>query len=127
MMNLKNLFTASALVMFSLGLGLVLAPGPLMAARTGSTPDVLIVHVARQFGVAMLAAGVISWLARGASDSTARNAIISGFCLLYILLPIETSLSIWRGSESAQGFILVVIFGLLAAGFILIGKPRFKL
>ena len=126
-MNLKNLFTASALVAILLGLGLILVPVPLMTARTGHPPDVLTAHVARQFGTALLAAGVISWMARHATDSSARNAIVIGLSLLYTLLPIETAISIARGSESAEGFVLVVVFGLLAVGFILIGRPRLTL
>ena len=125
-MNLKNLFTLSAVVSSLLGLGLLLAPGPLMAVRTGQAPDVLTAHVASQFGTAMLAAGVISWLARGAPDSPARNAIVVGLVLLYVLLPIETAISIFRGSESAEGFVLVFVFGLLAAGFMVVGKPRLR-
>jgi len=125
--NLKNIFTISALVAVLLGLGLILAPAPLITARTGHPPYVLTAHIARQFGTAMLAAGVISWMARRTSDSAARNAIVTGLALLYVLLPIETAISILRGSESAEGFILVVIFGLLAAGFILIGRPRLTL
>ena len=123
-MNLKNLFIASALAASLLGLGLIFLPVPLMTARTGHAPDILTAHVARQFGTAMLAAGVISWMARNAADSAARNAIVAGLTLLYVLLPIETAISIGRGSESAEGFVLVVIFGLLAVGFLLIGKPQ---
>ena len=123
-LNLKNLFIISALVASLLGLGLILAPVPLMAARTGQPPDILTAHVARQFGIAMLAIGIISWMARNASDSGARNSIVVGFALDYVLLPIETIISIVRGSESVEGFVLVAIFGLLAVGFILIGKPK---
>jgi len=123
-MNLKNLFIISALLAILLGLGLILVPTPLMTARTGHPPDILTAHVARQFGTALLAAGVISWMARHAADSTARNAIVTGLTLLYLLLPIETAISIARGSESAEGFVLVVVFGLLAVGFILVGRPR---
>jgi len=126
-MNLKNLFTASALVASLLGLGLILVPGSLMTARTGQPPDILTAHVATQFGIAMLATGVISWMTRDAADSAARNAIVAGLTLLYVLLPIETAISIARGSESAEGFLLVVVFGLLAVGFILIGRPRLTL
>ena len=123
-MNLKNLFIISALVASLLGLGLILAPVPLMTARTGQPPDILAAHVARQFGIAMLAIGVISWKARNASDSAARNGIVVGSTLVYVLLPIETVISIVRGSESVEGFVLVAVFGLLAVGFILIGKPK---
>lgn len=123
-MNLKNLFIISALVASLLGLGLILAPEPLMTARTGQPPDILTAHVARQFGIAMLAIGIISWMVRNASDSAARNGIVVGLVLVYVLLPIETIISIMRGSESAEGFVLVTIFGLLAVGFILIGKPK---
>jgi hypothetical protein len=123
-MNLKNLFTASSLIASLLGLGLILVPVPLMTVRTGQPPDLLTAHVARQFGTAMLAAGVISWMARDAADSASRNAIVAGLTLLYVLLPIETTISIARGSESVEGFVLVAVFGLLAVGFILIGKPR---
>ena len=98
-----------------------------MNARTGQLPDTLTAHVARQFSTAMLAAGVISWMARRATDSPARNAIVVGFVLLYVLLPLETAISIMRGSESAEGFVLVIVFGLMAAGFIWIGKPRLTL
>jgi hypothetical protein len=123
-MNLKNLFTTSSLIASLLGLGLILVPVPLMTVRTGQPPELLTAHVARQFGTAMLAAGVISWMARDAADSASRNAIVAGLTLLYVLLPIETTISIARGSESVEGFVLVAVFGLLAVGFILIGKPR---
>ncbi len=125
-MSLKNLFTLSAVVSSLLGLGLLLAPGPLMAARTGQAPDVLTAHVASQFGTAMLAVGVISWMARRAPDSPARNAIVVGLILLYVLLPIETAISIFRGSESAEGFVLVIVFGLMAAGFMVLGRPKLR-
>ncbi len=124
-MNLKNLFTTSALVAIMLGLGLILVPVPLMTARTGQPPDILTTHVARQFGTVMLTSGVISWMARNAADSAARNAIVVGLTLLYVLLPIETAISVVRGAESVEGLVLVIIFGLLAFGFLLIGKPRF--
>ena len=100
-MNLKNLFIISTLLAILMGLGLILVPTPLMTARTGHPPDILTAHVARQFGTALLAAGVISWMARHAAESTARNAIVTGLTLLYVLLPIETAISIARGSESA--------------------------
>ena len=58
-----------------------------------------------------------------AADSTARNAIIVGFTLLYVLSPTETVISIARGSEKAEGFTLVVVFGLLAVSIILLGRP----
>lgn len=58
-----------------------------------------------------------------AADSTDRNAILVAFTLLYVLSPIETVISIARASEKAAGFILVVVFGLFAVSFILLGRP----
>ncbi len=123
-MNLKNLFIVSAVLSGLMGLGLLLAPVALLTARTGAAPDELTADVAAEFGVGLLAAAVISWMAREADDSPARNAIVTGLSLLYVLLPLGTLASIAKGLESAAGWVLVIIMGLLAAGFILIGKPR---
>jgi peptidoglycan/LPS O-acetylase OafA/YrhL len=123
-MKLKYVFIASAVVSGLLGLGLLLAPGPLMAARTGQAPDELTAHVAAEFGVGLLAAAVISWMTREAPDSPARNAIVTGLTLLYVLLPLGTLASIAKGLESAEGLVLVALMGLLGAGFVLIGRPR---
>ena len=125
-MKLKTLFIISAAVLALLGLGLIFFLEPLMLARTGSVPNILTAHVARQFGTAILAISVISWLSRNSGNSSARNAVVIGLTVLFVLLPIETVFAIARGSESQEGYLLVVIFGLLAVGFILIGKPSFS-
>lgn len=121
-MNLKFLFTLSAVVLFLLGSGLLLLPNELITMRTGQAPGALTIHMARQFAILSLVLGIISWRVRTSARSKELNAIIFGLIIAFIILPIETALSIRNGSESAEGWLLVILFSVLAIGFILAGR-----
>jgi FtsH-binding integral membrane protein len=90
--------------------------------RTGQAPGALTIHIARQFAILSLVLGIISWRVRTSARSKELNAIIFGLIIAFIILPIETALSIRNGSESAEGWLLVVLFSVLAIGFILAGR-----
>lgn len=117
-MTQSRMFSASAVVLALLGLGLLIFPVPLISARTGQTPGDLVLHLARQFGTLAFVLGLIAWRLRHAAPSKERSAIRLGLTLAFIILPVETAFSILRGSESAEGWLLVAVFGLLAAGLI---------
>ena len=117
-MKLKTLFTLSAILLGFLGAGLLFAPSPLISMRTGQAPGDLTQHIARQFGTLALVLAYIAWRMRSAMPSDGRKTVILGLTLAFSILPIETALSIFSGAESAEGWVLVAIFALLALGFI---------
>ena len=117
-MKLSTVFTLSAILLGLLGAGLLFAPSPLISMRTGQAPGELTQHIARQFGTLALALAYIAWRMRSAKPPDDRKAVTLGLTLAFIILPIETALSIFSGAETSEGWVLVAIFALLALGFI---------
>ena len=117
-MKLKSLFIVSAIVLSALGMGLLFLPEALITMRTGEIPNELTLHVARQFGILSLGLAFVAFSIRSAEDSLERKAVALGLTITFFLLPLETAWSIIQGTESAEGWVLVIVFAFITLGFI---------
>ena len=113
----RNHFLMIATVVFALfGLGLLLAPH-LVASIYGTTFNPGGETAARLLGALLLGSACVYFWACEAEDSVALTAILRGgaiYCVLALLLTLWfTTSGIW----GAMGWLTVVLFILLAAGF----------
>ncbi len=114
-MNFKTFLTVVAVVAVLFALGLLLAPGFMDSTfGTGGTPGEMLSD--RMYGSALLAFGVLFWLARDFTGASARPIIISGLVGEGVLF-VVTLVAMLGGVMGATGWITVVISLLFALGF----------
>ena len=75
-MKVKPFLIITAALAFLFSVGFILMPAQIPAMH-GITADEGMQHMAQNFGSALLAIAVVSWLARNTPDSKARRAIVS--------------------------------------------------
>ena len=115
-MNLKNLFMLNAVVALVFGLAFVLMP-----AQTGGlyaldfTDGGLL--IARLFGAALVSFAVLTWLAKDAKPSGARDAIVLALFIGDAIGFVVSLLAQFAGVANALGWSTVVIYLVLAIGF----------
>jgi hypothetical protein len=115
-MNLKNLITIQVILFILGGLGSLLAPQAFLSPF-GVTLDESGVGLARLYGVTVLMAAVICWLARDAAPSEARRAIVIGLIVGNGLAFIAMIVNILSGAYTSLAWVNAVFFLLLAIGF----------
>ena len=115
-MKLGTLFTINAVVTVVFGLAFVLVAGTLLSLY-GITlsPGGLI--VARLFGAALLGYAVLTWFARNAEESEARQAVVLALFIGDVVGFIVALLGQLSGAVNALGWSTVAIYLLLALGF----------
>ena len=79
-MNVKAFFTVHSIIAFVFALGFIAIPARLVAMYGGNL-NAAGVFMARLFASALFTYAAVLWFARNCEDSSARRAIISGFCL----------------------------------------------
>jgi hypothetical protein len=112
----KRLFTLNGMVAGGYGLALLVATGPILDVY-GITPNPEGVDMARWFGLELLAIGLMTWLARDATESAGGRAIARALAVTYT---IGVVLALWGtlfGPFNALGWIAVGLNLLLGAGF----------
>jgi nitrate reductase gamma subunit len=77
-MNLKILFIIAAVVTLVFGVLFILIPDQVYSWY-GVNADMQLNYMGGLFGAALVAVGLIAWLARNAADSDARKAIVLSF------------------------------------------------
>ena len=114
-MKLSTFLTIVAVVAVLFGLGLLLAPGFMdLTFGTEGTPGEMVSD--RMYGSALLAFGVLFWLARDFTGASARPILLAGLVgegLLFVV----ALLAMLGGVMDATGWITVVISLLFALGF----------
>jgi hypothetical protein len=88
----------------------------------GVNPSTLL--MARYFGVALLGIGLVTWLARNADKSKARDAIALGLAISYVAgfaLSVQATLT---GQMNSLGYLPVVVYFLLILGYGFAGFSR---
>ena len=120
-MNLKTMFTISFVFFLLLGLGFVLFP-EFALTQSGVDPDNNIILVTRELGAVTLGFAVISWMARSAGPSKARDGIVAAIVLTSVVLGIVDALAIVSGVSSSTNWVFVAISALLAIGFAVTGR-----
>ncbi|MCX6543912.1 MAG: hypothetical protein NTV05_05805 [Acidobacteria bacterium] len=115
-MSIKTLFTIGAVITGLLGVAWLFAPS-FMLADWGLPDDAATVYMARRCGAMFFGYSTILWVARGASASPARRAIVTGGLVLTLVLTAVTLVGVLGGTIGPRAWIVVVIEALLAAGF----------
>ena len=115
-MKLSTLFTINAIVAFLFGLTFVLVPGTAMSFY-GITLSLGGIIVAQLFGASLLGYAVLTWSARNAGESEARNAIVLAMVLSETIGFIVALLGQLSGAVNGLGWSTVLIYLVLALGF----------
>jgi hypothetical protein len=102
--KLGIMFTISSVLMFFLGLGLTVMTST-MLGMINLDANPAAVHFAKAAGGALLGLAVMTWLARNSGPSPARNALVLGLTLIFLLEGIEYVRAILTGSLQAVGWL----------------------
>ena len=115
-MKLKGFFIISAVLGLTLGLSFFIKPA-LVMSTFGVSAGEAHQHTARNFGSAVIALAVISWVTRDAGDSIARRAIILGLFTYFIFGSISIISFQLQGNANIYGWFIIVLHVLLALSF----------
>ena len=116
-MKLANLHLLTAVLATVFGLAFLLAPQATVSMY-GVTTDVAGVFMSRLLGATYLGIGVLTWKAKVAPWDAASRAIVAGLATANVIaLPVSLYEQL-RGTTNALGWLTVVIFAVLAAGYV---------
>jgi hypothetical protein len=115
-MKLSNLMVTNAIVAGIFGIGFVVAPGTI-AALYGVTGTAPLYFVAQLYGSSLIAFAMITWVARSASDSEARKAIVLGLLVGDAIAFVVCLIAQLSNVINALGWSTVVIYLFLTLGF----------
>jgi hypothetical protein len=117
-MSYRNLLTATTIVAFLFGLGMIFIPYQLFTLY-----NVLLdpggVFVAKLFGATLMAIGVMSWLGRNVHDAIGRQVVITTNLVGNVLGFVISLLGILDGSTGVNnlGWSTVVFYFVFAAAY----------
>ncbi len=115
-MNVKILFTLTAIVTLLFGLGFTFLPAPLTELY-GAKLTTGGIYVGQLFGSVLIGLAIIAWYARNAGRSIFLNAVLLAFFITDLL---GFLLSLWArlgGVVNELGWSSVVLYGLFTIGF----------
>ena len=115
-MKLSTLMVVNTIVAGVFGIVFVLIPWQVLSLY-GIVPDPAINYVGQLFGAALLTFALMSWRARKADDSDARQAIILAFFMGDCIGFIVALRGQFAGVVNSLGWSTVLIYLLLAIGF----------
>jgi hypothetical protein len=115
-MKLNTLLTINAVVILVYAVGALFIPATMliMYGMTYGPGEQL---MTRYFGASMLALGLLSWLARNATDAIARRTIILAFLVFDAAGVVISLLGTLSRVMSPLGWQVVVIYLLFCIGF----------
>jgi hypothetical protein len=119
--NAFLVFAATVSIIYAIGNLLVPAWVHELHGLTSSPSASL---VSRFLGSALLGLGVIVWMARHCVDSDALSAIMRGGLVVAAAGFIVSVHATTAGLMNSMGWVLVVVQGLLALGFVFFGSVR---
>lgn len=115
-MRPKVALTIGAVLAFLFGLALTFVPEQMLASfGLASSPAGLV--LSRDLGVALVAVGVINWMARNAQPGPALQAILWGNLLVQVFTVVLDSWHITSGQISQAGWAGVGLHAVLGAMF----------
>jgi hypothetical protein len=115
-MTRTRLFVLNAAIAGGYGIALLVATAPILDAY-GITPSPEGVYMGRWFGLGLLAIGLVTWLARDATEDAGGQAIGRVLAVTY---GIGVLLALWRtlaGPFNTLGWIAVALNLLQGSGF----------
>ena len=114
-MAIKMFFTILAVLSFLFGIGFVLAPDQVLA-NYGIEHSPALALLGRLFGGALLALGVILWLARDFRDEAAVRAVLVSTLVGGVVNLVVAIVGTLAGTTNALGWSTVLIYLLAAVG-----------
>ncbi len=115
-MTLKALFTIAAAVTAFMGVSWLLFPGA-MLTQWSVSPNPLAEYIGRRYAAMFFGYSVIAWLAREASDSPARRAIVAGAFALNCANTAVTLFGLATAAIGPAAWFVVILEAFLAVGF----------
>lgn len=115
-MNLKTLFVITAIVSLVFGILFIVIPDQLYSWY-GIGSNTALNYIGGLFGAALLAVGLTSWLARNASESDARKAIVLAFFIgdgIGFIIALVAQLN---NVVNSLGWLTVALYFLISIGF----------
>jgi hypothetical protein len=124
-MKFKTLMVIKACVCLVLGLPILIVPS-FVYSLFGTTLPAGGTFAAREYGAALIGTLLITWIARKATESSARQAIIWGLCVYDALGFVVTLIALLSGVLNFLGWGVALLYLLLAIGFgyFLIRSPK---
>ncbi|MGD8306736.1 MAG: hypothetical protein PVF17_08795 [Ignavibacteria bacterium] len=115
-MKLNVLFIITAIIATVFGLVFVFIPAQVLSLY-GIESNASLDYIGQLFGSALIGLGLISWLARNASDSDARGAIVLSFFIADGIGFIVALIGQLNNIVNSLGWSTVAIYFLLSLGF----------
>jgi hypothetical protein len=115
-MSLSLLFMANAVVAILFGIGFLIAPASVLNIY-GVDSSPALESLGQYYGAALIAWGVVAWLARRLSVENARATVVPGFAIGDVLALIAAVLGVINGVTGSLGWLNVVLFAAFAAGY----------
>jgi hypothetical protein len=115
-MKLKHLFIFNAIATITFGAGSVAAPNALISLF-GTSLNPAGTLMMRYGGAWLIGIGLLAWLARDATESDARRAIVLAFVICYGIAFIVALLAQLSGVLNALGWGTVALNLVLALGY----------
>lgn len=125
MIQLRNLFIVNTLVALSYGVAAFFVPAWVMS-NYGLTLNAAGELMTRFYGAELIAHAWMTWNARNAAVSTARNAIVSARCIGNAMRSIVAVAFILSGQSNLRGLSIagIFIFFALAYAYFWFIKPE---
>ncbi|HEY5983615.1 MAG TPA: hypothetical protein VIU38_09095 [Anaerolineales bacterium] len=124
-MKFQTLMVIKAAVCLALGVPILLAPD-FVYSVFGLSLAAAGAFAAREYGASLIGNLMITWYARNAADSEARQAIILGLCVYDALGFLATLAAQLSGLLNPLGWSVVVLYLFFAVGFgyFLVNRPH---
>jgi hypothetical protein len=110
--KLNVMFTISAIILLFLGLGLTFMTS-FIHGMIGLDANPASLHFAKAVGGALLGFAAMAWFARSSGPSQARNALVWGFILFFMLTSIEYLRALLAGTLQPIGWLAAGMWILL--------------
>jgi hypothetical protein len=122
LMKLRYLFVVNAVVLFILAAGFLLAPRTvlgLFGLSVGTTVNfnATLSFVAQLMGAALIVPGLLGWFAVGMTEVGARRSVAISLFIFAAIGFVLTLLGMLSNVMSVSGWILVLVFLVLALGY----------
>jgi hypothetical protein len=115
-MKISHVFIAAAVASIVYGVLILLLPAMMLNGHGMDVNDSAVL-MGRFFGSALLGLGLTAWLARNTAPSNARSAITLAFFIADVVGFVVSLMAVLAGQMNALGWLPVLIYLVVAAGF----------
>jgi len=115
-MKFKTLMIIKAIVCVSFGIGILIFPETIYTILGISLNSAGLIP-ARQYAASLFGNLMLSWIAKDATESIARKAIIIDLCIYDAIGFLVTLVTVITGQMNALGWLIAALYLFLALGF----------